>query len=361
MSAKVSKEHSKEHSKENKANTRGPASAGRRLYVGVDVAQADLAVAIAWGEAPAEYWGKQPNTVAGCAALVAQVQRQQTACGAETVHLIVEPTGKMEAEVVDAAYQAGWLVTLVNLNRTCNWRAAQGRRAKTDRQDALLLAQYGADEQPEPQQQLAAELEELESLLNRRQDLEKLLRSERNRLGQLPRRSAPTVRQSLARSIKALEQELDTIEAAIRQLQQAHHCLRLQLRQLLSIPGVGVKIAPFLLVWLSRFLAKTNGRGTAKQFVAFLGLDPKPHQSGKSHRRSTISRQGNATLRSLLFFGALGGVRGRNPLAAFYTSLLAHNKPKKLALVACARKIATWAWAVLAHNSFFDPAYAANH
>lgn len=330
----------------------------QRLYVGVDVAKADFAAATVWRE-QVEYWGKQPNTEAGCAALVARIRTQQQACGAESVHLLIEPTGGLEAEMVEAAYHCGWLVTVVNLKTVHSWAQAQGQRAKTDRQDALMLAQYGADENPAPQQPLDEEVAELDSLLSRRADLEQLLRSERNRFGQLRRRSSPAVRQSLERSIKALEQELAVIDAAIKQLQSEQATLHQQLLQLRSIPGIGVKIAPCLLVQLHRFFARTNGRGTAKQFVAFLGLDPTPHQSGKTERRATISRQGNAGMRSMLFFGALGGVSGHNPLADFYTSLLARNKPKKLALVACERKAATWAWAVFSHGTFFDPALVA--
>ena len=174
------------------------------------------------------------------------------------------------------------------------------------------------------------------------------------------RHTAPAVRRSLEHVIAALEQELKTIEAAIKQLQHAQPTIRQQLAFLRSVPGIGEKIGPLLLVQLYRFRARTNGHGTAKQFVAYLGLDPVPYESGSSvRRRATISRQGNALLRSKLFFGALGGVSGKNQLNLFYKSLLARSKPKKVALIACARKALTWAWAVFAHNTYFDPALAA--
>lgn len=241
----------------------------------------------------------------------------------------------------------------------CLTHKVPDRSAKTDRQDALLLARYGADpQQPDAQQPLDEKVVELESLLSRQTDLEHLLHSERNRYGQLRRRTPPAVRQSVERTIQALEQELDAIQTAIQQLLAQEQPLQRQLTLLRSVPGIGQRIAPHLLVQLHRFLARTSGTGTAKQFVAFLGLDPTPHQSGKSEPRASISRQGNAFLRSLLFFGALGGVSGRNPLADFYTALLARSKPKKLALVACARKAAAWAWAVFVHDTPFVSALA---
>jgi transposase len=329
------------------------------LYVGVDIAKADFAAATVWQE-QTKYLGKEKNTEAGCQAFTTRIIEQQQACGAQQVHLLVEPTGGFEAELVATAYRCGWLVTVVNLGVVHSWAQGRGKRAKTDRQDAIMLAQYGAEEQPEPQQELPEEVVELESLLGRKADLEKLLQSERNRYGHLRRHTAPAVRRSLEQVIAALEQELETIEAAIKQLQHAQPTIRQQLAFLRSVPGIGQKSAPLLLVQLYRFWARTNGRGTAKQFVAYLGLDPVPHESGSSvRRRATISRRGNAVLRSKLFFAALGGVSGKNQLTLFYTSLLARSKPKKVALIACARKAVTWAWAVFAHETYFDPALAA--
>lgn len=329
------------------------------LYVGVDIAKDDFAAATAWAE-QTKYLGKTKNTAAGCEAFASRIAAQQQACGAQQVQLVVEPTGGFEAELVARAYRCGWLVTVVNLRQTNRWAEGQGKRVKTDRQDAMMLAKYGADEHPEPQQELPEEIAELDSLLGRKLDLEKLLQSERNRYSRLNRHTAPAVRKSLEQVIAALEQELKTIAAAIKQLQHAQPTISQQLAFLLSVPGIGEAIGPLLLVQLYRFWARTNGHGTAKQLVAYLGLDPVPYESGSSvRRRATISRQGNSLLRSKLFLGALGGVRGKNQLNLFYLSLLARNKPKKVALVACARKALTWAWAVFAHNTYFDSALAA--
>ncbi|GIK73252.1 MAG: hypothetical protein BroJett021_22400 [Chloroflexota bacterium] len=50
--------------------------------------------------------------------------------------------------------------------------------------------------------------------------------------------------------------------------------------------------------------------------------------------------------RALLYMAALGGVSGHNALRSFYRALVERGKPKKVALVASARKILVWAWAV---------------
>jgi transposase len=65
---------------------------------------------------------------------------------------------------------------------------------------------------------------------------------------------------------------------------------------------------------------------------------------------------GDKVVRRKLFMGALGGVRGQNPLRAFYQRLVGRGKKKKLALVAAARKLLIWAWKVFQTQTDFDPA-----
>ena len=122
------------------------------------------------------------------------------------------------------------------------------------------------------------------------------------------------------------------------------------------MPGVGAATAPWLLVLLHRWAVRTDGQGRTKGLVAYVGLDPQPYESGTSvHRRARISHQGAKDLRRRLYYAAFGGVRGQNALRAFYERLVGRRKPKRLALVACARKLLVWAWAVFRTRTAFDP------
>ena len=90
--------------------------------------------------------------------------------------------------------------------------------------------------------------------------------------------------------------------------------------------------------------------------VAFVGLDPQPYESGRSvHKRATISKMGDRSVRHYMYMGALGGVRGKNALRSFYHRLVSRGKAKRLALVAAAHKILIWAWAVFSQDVDFDP------
>ena len=327
-----------------------------KLLVGVDMAKAEFAAGTVW-QAQYQYQGKSANTSEACAAFAERLEKLKTEQGATAIHLIIEPTGGYEVGLVSEAYRRHWRVTLVNPLTVRHWQQGRGKRGKADRLDTQMLALFGADKTPPAQPPTDEAAAHLDSLLRRQDDLQQLLRSEHNRREQtaLNPNTPKAVRERIQRTLDALEQELAAIEQAIRQLFVDHVALARQLKQLLTVPGIGAKSAPYLLAFFHRFKAKTNATGTAKQVVAYAGLDPQPFESGASVRhRPTISKQGDAAIRSKLFMCALGGVRSHNRLRDIYTSLCARGKAKKLALVACARKALVWAWSVFIQDTTFD-------
>ena len=327
-----------------------------KLIVGVDVSKDKLTAASGWQQEIKDQ-GDWVNTLDGCSHFAEKIEEVAKSHNTTLIHLIIEPTGGYEAQMVAEAYRRGWLVTQVNPLAVSLWARGLGKRAKTDRQDARKLTQFGMDQKPKPQELLADAPEQLSQLLHRQTDLEGTLRAERNRLAQAQfnPRLLDTVQKSIQRMIDAFVDELKTINTAITQLISNHADLDRHHKQLLGVPSIGKKNAPHVLLSCYRFAARTAGKGTGKQYTAYIGLDPTPYDSGSSvHKRATISRKGDPLLRSKLFCGALGGVRGNNQLRTVYQSFLARGKAKKLALVACARKAATWAWAVFSQDTTFD-------
>lgn len=334
----------------------------KKLIVGVDMAKAEFAAGTVWNE-QYKYQGKIRNQEQECSAFIEAMEKLQHESGAEVIHLIIEPTGGYEAQLVSQAYQHQWRVTLVNPLSVRHWQQGRGKRGKADKMDTQMLAIFGADQNPPAQQPTDATAAQLDSLLRRKDDLSQLLRSEDNRRQQaaLHPNTPKAVHESIKRTIERLEEELAVIEAAVKQLFKEHVELARQLKQLLTVPGIGKQSAPYLLAYFHRFKAKTADTGTAKQLVAFIGFDPQPYESGSSLRhRPTISKQGDATMRSRLFLCALGGVRGNNRLKQIYTSLCARGKAKKLALVACARKALVWAWTIFTLDTTFDSSLVSN-
>src|SRR5215207_3574216 len=160
----------------------------KRLYVGSDVSFDYLDVAIALSVSVRQEVGRFANNEAGwqemALALNSIAQNHQLSI----IHLVLEPTGGYEAGLLYFAYAQGWQVTRVNPLQVRRWAEGQGVRAKTDRQDALVLAWYAVTRQSAPQDPMDAGAVELDELLRRRTDLEQVQRAEKNRLGQAQRK-----------------------------------------------------------------------------------------------------------------------------------------------------------------------------
>jgi transposase len=327
----------------------------RIVWLGADIAKANLAAALIIEDEVA--LGEFDNTAAGFAALAQRVAALTPEADTR-VQLVVEPTGGYERALVVFAHAQGWQVSLPNPKQVRDWAKGMGQRAKTDAQDARLLARYGALTQPAPQAPLAREVSELDSLLKRRQELEQMLHQEQNRWQEMADRPgiAPAVSSSLQQVVEALQAALRQLEEAIAAHLRQHAQLQQEAKRLLALPGIGPKVVLPLLVLLYRWHTLTAGEGSTKGIAAFVGLDPQTHASGRSNRpHLPISKMGNAEMRRLLYMGALSAVHGHNPLNLFYQRLVSHGRPKKVAVVAAARKLLTWAWVLFSRQDTWNP------
>jgi transposase len=327
------------------------------LVVGVDMSKKDFTAASGAGKGEKEL-GKFVNEASGYEAVHEQLKQQCADQGLTQIHLIIEATGGYEAALVAYAYENQWLVSLPNPKQVRDWAKGVGYRVKTDRVDARILTHYGVERQPPPRPQLAQEVQELDSLLKRRLDLEQMLQAEETRLSELSGRPgiSSKVAESLRQIITALREALVEIQSAIDTLCQSHDPFQQNLKRLLALPGIGPKTVLPLLVKLFQWQSMTAGQGDSQGLTAFVGLDPQPYESGSSVRKHPgISKKGDNEIRRLLYMGALGGVRGNNPLKAFYQRLVGRGKAKKLALVAAARKILVWAWTIFSTQSDWNP------
>ena len=207
---------------------------------------------------------------------------------------------------------------------------------------------------------LPSEVSELDSLLKRRRDLEQMVQQEANRLEELSGRPgiADPVLESLRQVQQALQEALRQVEEAIAAHLRQHSHLHQASKRLLTLPGIGPKIVLPLLVLLYRWQTLTDGAGSAKGLTAMVGLDPKTHVSGRTvFRHPAISKMGNAEMRRLLYMGALSAVHGHNPLHLFYERLVGRGKARKLAVVAAARKMLTWAWVIFSRQTTWNPEF----
>jgi len=272
--------------------------------------------------------------------------------GAAGVHACLEATGVYGLELAHYLHQAGVVVSVVNPACIKSFAQCQLRRTKTDRVDAVVIAQYCATMQPRPWQPPAPEIAQLQALARRREDLLAMRTQERNR-SQLP--STPVAVQESQKAVVAmLGEQIKATEAQLRAHCRQHPGLQAKLDLLLSIPSIGFITAVILLGEIGDL---SNYR-SARQLAAHSGLVPYQRCSGSSvHGNPRLSKRGNARLRKALYFPAIVAMKHNPLLAPFAQRLLARGKQKMVAIAALMRKLLHLVYGILKSGMPFDPNY----
>jgi transposase len=261
--------------------------------------------------------------------LEALIERLKTT-GVQLIAL--EATGGYETVVAAALAGAGLPLAVVNPAQVRQFAKALGKRAKTDKVDAEVIARFAATAKPMARFSPSQEAVILSELVGRRRQLIEMAASERQRKHHA--RNA-RVKKSLDRHLKLLEGELSELDKEIGTLVRASPVWREKEDLLSSVPSVADKTARLLIAELPEL-----GTLTRREIASLVGLAPFTRQSGAWKGKATIAG-GRTRVRSALFVCALVASR-RNPvLSAFYRRLLAAGKPKMVALTAVARKLLT--------------------
>jgi transposase len=301
------------------------------IIVGIDVSKNRLDVAV---RPSGEAFVVERNA-AGLELLTERLHRLSP-------HIVaLEATGGFETVVTASLAAAGLPVIVVNPAQVRAFAQALGRRAKTDPIDAAVIAHFAEATKPEPRPLPDAATRLLADLVARRRQIIAMIVAERQREKRI---TAPRLRNSIARLLKALTQELASLDAEIDEAVRGSPAWREKEDLLASVPGVGPTIARTLLAELPEL-----GQLGRKQIAALAGLAPFTRQSGQWRGRSFIGG-GRLAVRTALFMGALVAIRHNKVLQAFFQRLVAGGKPKMVALIAVARKLLTILNAMLRDN-----------
>jgi transposase len=295
------------------------------MFIGIDVAKAELVVAV---HPSRERW-TVANDERGVRTLV-----DRLVALAPTL-IVLEATGGYHLLGVAALAAAELPVVVANPRHVRDFARSTGQLAKTDRLDADLLARFAERVRPAIRPLPTAEAQELDALLTRRRQLLEMLGAERNRLGQTFGKGQRLVKKSLKTHIAFLERELRMADSDLDQAVRHSPVWREQDDLLQSVPGVGPVLSRTLLAELPEL-----GRLSRREVAKLVGIAPLSRDSGTMRGRRYV-QGGRPTVRAVLYMAALAAMR-RNPvIRAFYLRLVAAGKPKKLALVACMRKLLT--------------------
>jgi transposase len=295
------------------------------MFVGIDVAKAELVVSVL----PTMERFTVANDERGVRTLVERLRPIAPQL------IVLEATGGYELLAVAALAAAVLPVIVVNPRQVRDFAKATGQLAKTDRIDADILARFADVVRPAVRPIADADAQELDALLARRRQLLEMLQAERNRVGQVFGKGKRLVRKSLKTHITFLERELRMTDTDLGEMVKNSPAWRERDELVQSVPGVGPVLSRTLLADLPEL-----GRLSRREIAKLVGIAPLSRDSGTMRGRRFV-QGGRATVRAVLYMAALVATRRNAVIRAFYQRLVAAGKPKKLALVACMRKLLT--------------------
>ncbi len=303
-------------------------------FVGIDVSKGSLDVAAYSGKKQYRF----SNDDVGIAQMVTVLRELSPKL------VVMESTGGFETRAAYALAKASIPCSVVNPREVRDFARATKKLAKTDRIDAAVLAHFAAAIKPEPRALSAEQEQDLEALLARRRQIVEALTAEKNRL----HTAAKAVVGLISEHIEFLENQLKKIDSDLRGRIEESPVQRQKYEILQSVPGVGPNLASTLIIDLPEL-----GTLSRKQAAALSGVAPFNRDSGTMRGKRAIWG-GRPRVRAVLYMATLVATRHNPAIGQFYARLVASGKAKKVALVACMRKLITILNSMLKHRTSWN-------
>lgn len=321
------------------------------VYIGIDVSKAKLDCALTIDGENIKSIKVVKNDPDGYQQLIEWAQKQNDRCGCKQIHFCVEATGIYSESVVEYIQRAGQeLVTVSNPAVIKKFGESLCIRTKTDKADSVLIATYAAKMKPRASRILPEEMKRFKQLVRYMQTLSKQRTRE---VVQLESAKEELIRNSISRLIKEYDEHISAIKKEIKQLADQSVELKQKIRLLNSIPGIADTTAQIL---LSEFCQENEeGKLSRKAQTAHAGLAPRERKSGSSVKgKAIICRTGSEGLRASLYMPTMSAIQCNPIIKSFYDRLVSKGKNKKVAIIACMRKLMCIAIGVLNNEKEFD-------
>lgn len=309
-----------------------------KFYVGIDVSKMNLDIAI--NNHPSSL--KISNNAEGFKELIKNFPSRKKSL------IVLEATGGYEKQVANYLKRKKFNVAVVNAKRVRDFAKASGKLAKTDKIDAQTIMLFAKAFNPTPQP-LASEEEDLrEQNINRRNQLISMIVMEKQHL----EHASDAMRKSIKKHILYLQKALVLIETTLKELFNQDAILKDQVERLDEIKGVGEITAMNILTHLPEL-----GKISHKEISALAGVAPFNKDSGQSQGKRETSG-GRAPARAALYMSILTAVKCNPAIKIFYNRLIKRGKLKKVAMVACMRKLLIIMNAMLRDGTRWEASYS---
>lgn len=314
-------------------------------YVGIDISKSYFDVAVEGNKQYQHY--KFSNDVAGFKELKRVLKGND-------YWFVMEASGPYYLKLACYLESSGFSLSVVNplvIRRFCQMRLT---RAKTDKKDAVMIAEYGKAESPTAWKPEAGYMLEMRQLLAYAEQLDK------SRTGYIRQLEAfkqspclsKTVKKGLDKSIKDTAAQIAAVEKQMECIIKLHH--KDLFDRLKSIPGIGKKTGMTLVVISGGFTKFEN----AKQLSSYVGLSPRIFESGTSVKgKARICKMGMSRIRSMLYVCSWSAIKYNKACKSLYERMVAKGKPKMVALIAVANKLLKQCFAVATRGSYYNENY----
>ncbi len=308
------------------------------INIGIDTSQSQLDIGIR----PSNEFFSVSNDGLGINQAIKRIK------SLSPTRVLIEATGRLEMAFACAAFKAGLPIVVCNPGLVCNFAKSTGKIAKTDKLDAFAIAHYGEALKPELTQIKPDKLQKISDLIAVRSQNLTISTMQKNRLKRMPK----SVHAPIQRVLKAIEKETlwidKQLDKAISQVPEWQHKVDI----LMSAHGVG-KVLAYTLISELPELGKLN----RKQIAALVGIAPMNRDSGTKKGKRYI-QGGRHKVRTVLFVSMMSAIQHHPTLKPMYQRLVANGKPKKVALIACARKQITILNAMMKNRTYWEESMA---
>jgi transposase len=291
----------------------------QNINVGVDTGKFQLDIYIR----PLDIYFSVPNDEIGIKEAIKIIKKHSPD------RIIIEATGRLEMPFIMACAKANLPFVIANPIHIKRFAGAIGQRAKTDKLDAQLIAHYGEALKPRLSTLKPDNMQAMSDLVSRRNQLLVMQTMEKNRLQILPKNLAMTIKPVLTlfrHQIKKIEDKLVQLIESCPDYQAKYTILQ-------SMKGIGKIAAVSIISNLPEL-----GYITSKQASSLVGVAPMNRESGL-YKGTRKIQGGRHQVRTVLYMAMMSAIQSNPVFKAHYNKLVAAGKPKKVAIIACIRKM----------------------
>lgn len=271
--------------------------------------------------------------------------------------VVMEASGPYYLRLACYLHSRGITVSVINPLVIRRFAQMRMSRAKTDKKDARLIAEYGALTKPDrwaPPQKHIIDLQQLEATVAALIKQQTCLNNQLESFicsGMLDKR----LEQMLRKELIHLHKLILGLTARMQQIVEEHYSQ--MLNNLKSIPGIGKKTAMMLIVISGGFERFDDHR----KLSSYIGICPRIFESGSSVKgKARICKMGMSKIRASLYVCSWSAKRCNKACRDLYERLLAKGKARKLALIAVANKLLKQAFAIAKTKSKYQQNYSLN-